>query len=166
MIIIIQGPTPNKGEDFEVYAQIGGNLGSVSDRIGKYTYDRQFNGAGAYTNGKFFIFYGGDKEGWQWVSGYGSWAGNGPLLSTVSTAREFVEYQEFSTHPGYKCTNGHYCRSYYNYELKSAVEFEKDCEIDSRCKLNHTGCYQLLLTTKLSSGNLTTNAVEGDRPIS
>ena len=80
--------------------RIGGRLGDEAGRIGEYTYDKEKNGASAFTNGKYVIFYGGDRNGWQWVPGYNHWAGYGPKLSNISTAREFVEYEQFSTGRG------------------------------------------------------------------
>jgi hypothetical protein len=80
---------------FKLTAQIGGNLGSGAERLGVYEFDKLYNGAAAYKNGNFFVFYGGDTSGWQWVGDYNQWAGNGPALSSVPTAQDFMKYMQF-----------------------------------------------------------------------
>jgi len=35
----------------------------MEGRLGVYTFDKMWNGAAAYTNGQYFVFYGGDNDG-------------------------------------------------------------------------------------------------------
>jgi hypothetical protein len=82
---------------FEVTAQVGGNLGGAAARLGRYELDKFFNGAPAMKNENGYImFYGGDGDGWQWVTGYNQWAGDGPLLSTVPSPEDFVRHMQFA----------------------------------------------------------------------
>ena len=80
---------------FTITAQVGGNLGNAAARLGEYTFDKMWNGAAAYTNGQYIVFYGGSNDGWQWVTGYNRWAGNGPSLTDVADAQAFVTYMQF-----------------------------------------------------------------------
>jgi hypothetical protein len=84
---------------FEVTAQMAASLIHLSGydaRLGVYEFDKMGNGVPAYTNDNYFIFYGGDTDGWQWVTGYSLWGGYGPLLASVPTAQDFVEHMQFS----------------------------------------------------------------------
>jgi hypothetical protein len=81
--------------DFEVVAKVGGNLGDEAGRKGKYVFDKMFNGAPAMSNGKYIIFFSGPGDGWQWTSSYGAWAGDGPSLTDVTKAEEYVHYAQF-----------------------------------------------------------------------
>jgi len=58
-------------------------------------FDKMYNGAAAYTNGTYIVFYGGDKSGWQWVASYNAWAGNGPALSAIDDAQGFINSEQF-----------------------------------------------------------------------
>ena len=87
--------TVDEHTPFTVTAQVGGNLGDAAARLGDYTFDKMWNGAAAYTNGQYIIFYGGSNSGWQWVTGYNQWAGNGPSLNDVADAQAFVTYMQF-----------------------------------------------------------------------
>jgi hypothetical protein len=58
-------------------------------------FDRMYNGVAAYTDGKYIVFYGGDKDGWQWVDSYNAWAGNGPALSAIIDAQCFIKSEQF-----------------------------------------------------------------------
>jgi hypothetical protein len=80
---------------FEIVAQVGGNLGGGADRLGIYTYSKMFNGIPSYSNSKYILFYGSGTSGWQWVSGYNQWAGNGPSSNVITTAKKFVRYMQF-----------------------------------------------------------------------
>ena len=80
---------------FEVTAQVGGNLGDGPARIGMHKFDKMYNGAAAYTNGQYIVFYGGARDGWQWVTGFNQWAGNGPALSAIDDAQGFVTSKQF-----------------------------------------------------------------------
>jgi hypothetical protein len=85
---------------FEVTAQIGGSLGGGTERLGVYEFDKVHNGAAAYKNSHYIVFYGGDRDGWQWVGGYYWLAGNGPAIASVPTAQKFVKYMQFQL-PGH-----------------------------------------------------------------
>ena len=76
-------------------AQVGGNLGDGPARLGVYEFDKMYNGAAAYTNGQYIVFYGGARDGWQWVTGFNQWAGNGPALSAIDDAQGFVTSKQF-----------------------------------------------------------------------
>jgi hypothetical protein len=69
------------------------------DLFGVYEFDRLYNGAAAYKNGNYFIFYQGNNKGWQWVTAYSMRAGNGPQLASVPTAQDFVNYRQFELPP-------------------------------------------------------------------
>eukprot|EP00984_Skeletonema_dohrnii_P024029 scaffold13135_cov110-Skeletonema_dohrnii-CCMP3373.AAC.1 len=80
---------------FEVTAQVGGKLGDGPARLGMYKFDKMWNGAAAYTNGKYIVFYGGARDGWQWNQGYNFWAGFGPALSEIADAQGFIKSKQF-----------------------------------------------------------------------
>jgi len=61
---------------FSVTASVGGNPGKMSARLGEYTFDKIWNNAAAYANGNYILFYGGQRDGWQWVQLYSYWAAN------------------------------------------------------------------------------------------
>jgi len=111
---------------FEVTAQVGGNLGSGPARLGEYTFDKMWNGAAAYTNGNYILFYDGADDGWQWVTGYNSWAGDGPLLSDVPNAQAYVEYNQFqlgaATDPTYLHWTIDFAAVYANFTVSSVEE--------------------------------------------
>ena len=85
---------------FEVTAQVGGNLGNGAARLGEYKFDKMYNGAAAYTNGNYIVFYDGDSDGWQWVQGYNQWAGDGPVLTVVPDAQAFIKSKQFQLELG------------------------------------------------------------------
>jgi hypothetical protein len=63
-----------------------------ASQIGLYTFQQTLNGAAVFSNGFYLIFFGGTVDGWQWVPSYGDFGGKGPMLSTVTSARDFVYY--------------------------------------------------------------------------
>ena len=93
-------PSPKVTTSFEVTAQVGGNLGNGAARLGEYKFDKMYNGAAAYTNGNYIVFYDGDNDGWQWVQGYNQWAGDGPVLTAVPDAQAFIKSKQFQLELG------------------------------------------------------------------
>jgi hypothetical protein len=82
-------------DEFEVTAQIRGNLGGGAEQLGVYEFDKVYNGASAFKNSNCIVFYSGNSGGWQWVGAYNQWAGDGPLITLVPTAQEFVKSMQF-----------------------------------------------------------------------
>ena len=99
-------PTKSPPVSFEVTAgDAGGDAGGDgAARLGMYTFDKMYNGALAYTNGKYTVFYGGDEMGWQWSIGYNQ-AGNGPALSAIHDAQTFIKSFKFElVYPSFQVT--------------------------------------------------------------
>ena len=69
-------------------------------RLGLYRFDRIENGEPAYTNGRYYIFYDNKTGGgWQWNEKYDTWTGEGPTLTEIPTAQEFVTFRGYQVGP-------------------------------------------------------------------
>lgn len=73
----------------------GSRLGDVKNRIGNYKFEKEYNKVLAFTNGKYKIFYGSGNDGWQWVRKFNQWAGDGPSIDKIKTAKDFANFKGF-----------------------------------------------------------------------
>jgi len=80
---------------FTITNKVGDNHNNVPTRLGEYTFNKIWNGAAAFTNGNYIIFYGGTGYGWQWATDESQLAANGPALSEVANVQAYVKSWQF-----------------------------------------------------------------------